>query len=572
MYRYHFHHHPAPHFLLSAWLGCAIVIPATAAVPEVPKDERLDRTVTVDLMRVPLSDLCWVIERRTGVAHRTADAATGDLLADVVGTLTVAQLQQALADVLGVGWKQSGEGATAAYVAERLPAKLAEEARVQAETDRAFGDGLRRLLAAANLPEGAQEQLPRELQHPGFRQAVQLLGDLTPAEQAQVLAGGGVERAVGSLSPPGQARVKQIMEELQRGFNESADESLAEPEKPGAPKLRRQEHPLDPGDGEAWRIRIARPLQIGRGKAMYKVLMFSPKEPGFGLGVIVPTAPPERDDPAGYRLAGADASAKEPSSERPPPDHPQPEGSSWEEIGRDLTRSLGRPVVSDAYRPTEEVRRTIGPAATVDTLESYLDRACRLALNRRWGQAGPVLLFQRCDWATQRRGQIPESQAQRWKLHLIDTGRFSLDHLVEMASLTPYQLPNVGEMMGRQADRVMEHRELLLLWKALPEAKQRVLRSEGLVIRDLPLAVQPRARALVSAALGSSAPLLLANARLSAEQTEEAFIFSVTAPERPSVVRRVELTEPAWWVEVLRKDEQTRVAALRAGAGEPATE
>ena len=115
----------------------------------------------------------------------------------------------------------------------------------------------------------------------------------------------------------------------------------------------------------------------------------------------MPTAPPGPDDPARYRLAGAGAGAKEPSSELPLPDQSLPEGSSWEEIARDLARTLGRAVVSDAYRPTEDVLRSIGPASKEDSLESYLDRACRLALNRRWGRAGPVLLFQRCDWATQ---------------------------------------------------------------------------------------------------------------------------------------------------------------------------
>src|SRR5437867_4184622 len=101
-------HQPAP-LLVLAWVAVAVVWQGAAtAAPETPKteDPRLNQTVTLDLMRVPLSDLCGVMERRTGVAHRAADTATGDLLADVVGTLTVAQLQQALAGVLGVGWKR----------------------------------------------------------------------------------------------------------------------------------------------------------------------------------------------------------------------------------------------------------------------------------------------------------------------------------------------------------------------------------------------------------------------------------------------------------------------------------
>jgi hypothetical protein len=566
-------HSAVPVLLLWAWTAAAAVWQSAAtAAPEAPQaeDPRLHQSVTLDLMRVPLSDLCEVMERRSGVAHRAADAATGDLRANVVGTLTVAQFQQALAAVLGVGWKRQGDGEAAAYVAERSPAKRAEEAREQAETDRAFGEGLRRLLAAANLPDEAQEQLPRELKRnlvPGHRQAVQLLDDLTPAEKAQVLAGGGVERAVASLSPQGQARVKQILAALQR----SHEESLAEPERPGEPRLRRRERPWDLEDGEPWRIRIAPWTRQGARSAMYFVLLFSPKELGVGLGAGVPLASPDRQDPARYRLTVTGPSAKEPPSQPPLPEPFQLREQSWEEVARDLARTLGCPVVSDAYRPTEHVLHSIGPAVKEDSLESYLDRACRFALNRRWGRVGPVLLFQRCDWATQRRGQIPESQARRWKQHLIDTGRLSLDHLVVMATLTPYQLPNLGEMMGRQADRVMEHQELLLLWRVLPEAQRGALRGEGLVIRDLPLAVQPRARALVSGMLGSSAPLVLANAKLRVEQTQEAFTFSVLSPERPAVVRRVELTCPLWWREVLRNEEAARVAALRT-AGESVRE
>src|SRR5437763_1575021 len=129
-----------PVLLLFAWTT-AVGPNAASAAAEAPKaaDPRLNRSVTLDLMRVPLSDLCEVMTRRSGVAHRAADPATGDLRADVVGTLTVAQLQQALAAVLGVIWKRQGDGEAAAYVASRPPAMLAEAAREQAEADHAYG-------------------------------------------------------------------------------------------------------------------------------------------------------------------------------------------------------------------------------------------------------------------------------------------------------------------------------------------------------------------------------------------------------------------------------------------------
>jgi hypothetical protein len=556
-------------FLL--WTWTAVVCQSAApAAPEPPKaeDPRLNQTLALDLVRVPLSDLCQVIERRSGVPHRAADAATGDLMAHVVGTLTVAQLQQALAAVLGVGWKQQGEGEAAAYVVERLPVKRMEEAREQAETDRALRESLRRLMTAAHQPEPQMlSRLQRLLAgQPGRREAFQVLGGLTPAEQAQVLAGGSVERTLASLTLEGQALVKKMVEELRRDSNRRADESLAEP---GAPRLRRQE-PLDLDNGAPWRIQIrptvGSPFPQG---ALFSVRVFCPGELGIGRGWGVPMELPGRENPAHYRLTIADPDAREGAPEPPLPDPFEPSGQTWEETARDIVRTLGRPVVSDAYRPAENMFSPVGPAVKEDSLESYLDRFCR-DKNRRWGRLGPVLLFQRCDWAILRRAQIPESQARRWKQPIINTGRISFDHLAEMTALTPYQLPNLGQVLVLRADLLAEHGELLRLWKALPEAQRAALRGEGRVIRDLPLAVQPRSRSLVSELLGSSAPLVLANARLRVEPAEEAFTLLVLSPERPAVVRRVELTCPTWFRDSLRKEEAARVAALRAAEAMPA--
>src|SRR5207244_753658 len=74
-------------FLLWGWIA-AVSPGAASAAGEDPRaaDSRLNQSVTLDLMHVPLSDLCAVMERRSGVPHRAVDQPTGDLLADVVGT------------------------------------------------------------------------------------------------------------------------------------------------------------------------------------------------------------------------------------------------------------------------------------------------------------------------------------------------------------------------------------------------------------------------------------------------------------------------------------------------------
>jgi hypothetical protein len=144
-----------------------------------------------------------------------------------------------------------------------------------------------------------------------------------------------------------------------------------------------------------------------------------------------------------------------------------------------------------------------------------------------------------------------------------------LEHLLEMASLTPYQFPNLAGVLGARADLVAEHREILLLWRDMRDAYRQRASASGAVIRDLPLGLQPRARLIVSTALGSSAPLVLANAKIKVEESEELFTFSVLSLERPTVVRRVELKCPPFWVEALRREAEAHAAALRAAADGP---
>jgi hypothetical protein len=550
-------------------------VPAVAG-PEPPThDARLNTTVSLELFRVPLSDLCWVMEKRSGIPHRTDDPATGDLLACVVGTLTVGQLQQSLADVLGIAWKRIGSGEESHYVAKRVPARAAEETHEQVEMERSFREGLRQLLAAASLRDEDFEKLPRSLRTqlgPGNREALQLLGALSPEEQSRILAGGGVIRAVASLPPAAQARVQAMLGSLRQRAMESINQ-VASGNGPGAAKVSLDARPLDLQNLAGWRVRIApEARQVVAGQVNYFVWVYSPEEPGngMGIGIGVNIGPPDRRDPSTYHLVSYGPAPQGPLSDAPLPDGFCPTGTRWEEVMRDLERALKRPIVSDAYFPVTFTEALAPPARREESLEAYLDRACRDAWNRRWGRVDPVLTFQRVDWALQRRAQIPESQARRWKQHILETGRLRVEDLQEMAFLTPYQLTNLGSIMGRQIDDlVTQYQELLLLWKAMPETHRRQARASGITIRDLPLALQPQARSLVSAALGSAAPLVLANATVRVEQSQEALMVSVLSPGQPAVARRLDLKCPSEWVQSLRKDEQARVAALEAAASSP---
>jgi hypothetical protein len=69
--------------------------------------------------------------------------------------------------------------------------------------------------------------------------------------------------------------------------------------------------------------------------------------------------------------------------------------------------------------------------------------------------------------------------------------------------------------------------------------------------------------------LGSSAPLVLANARLHVEQTPDAFTLTVASLERPTVTQRLDLKTVPWLQKYLKEAEKTRLGALEVGAGGP---
>jgi hypothetical protein len=140
---------------------------------------RLDTRFQLDLVRAPLTDLCWVMKKRSGVPHEVADAATGNLRASVVGKLSVAELQQALGDVLGVTWQRIETRGAMRFVAQRSPANTAEQRRAQQE-------------------------------------ALRTLGCLSPEAQSRLLTGLTVERTLATLPPRGQTAVRAMVQDSNR--------------------------------------------------------------------------------------------------------------------------------------------------------------------------------------------------------------------------------------------------------------------------------------------------------------------------------------------------------------------
>src|SRR5439155_9053485 len=122
-------------------------------------DSRLKREIRLDLAEVPLSDLCAVLQRRTGVVLRPADERTGNLPVSAIGSLTVEQVQKCTADVLGVAWKRVGTGEPAEYEVRLPKEQIAEEERQQAARERLVQEWFRGLLQIAQLPDDELDAL-----------------------------------------------------------------------------------------------------------------------------------------------------------------------------------------------------------------------------------------------------------------------------------------------------------------------------------------------------------------------------------------------------------------------------
>src|SRR5207247_1130948 len=99
------------------------------------------------------------------------------------------------------------------------------------------------------------------------------------------------------------------------------------------------------------------------------------------------------------------------------------------------------------------------------------------------------------------------------------------------------------------------NRDLLLFWKELPDTLRRRATQEHIFLQNLPVAAQPRARSLVTAMLGSAAPLVLSNARLHVDPSLDTFALTVTSLEGRTVVRRLELSVSPIWQARLKQRE-----------------
>lgn len=510
----------------------------------------------LDVVRLSVSEVCTLLSQRTGMSHRPKDAAAGDLQAYLSGEFTDEELKAGLAEALGLEWRQVTAGGSTQVVVERTPASLTAARKQQAEREQAFRDNLGALVRASRLSPEEIARIPdpslkAQASDPMARNAARVLGGLPPALTSRIVQGQSLSLPATGLSPEARNAAAAILgsrpPELQGGL----------------PDLR---------EGSGWTVSVRRrPGQSSADSVNLMVEFRTTPQQGFGVGINITTTPELPNDPAAYRLPSARAAGKEAHTER------AADGNSarlmdWEQQLRVLQPALQQPIVCDAYVPAAAPLRVRPPIIT--TVAELLDYVARVQQSR-WGTAGRVITFQRRDWAVRQLSQVSPGRVARWRKSIVDSGRLGWDDLAEMASLPPIQQANLSQSLGAASTRdtwleglLTEHGALLALWSRLPARTRQKAESAGLVVQDLPLALQPQLAELISLRLGTPPPALVYRTVVRLDRTAEAPAYSLTAPDREPLRLNVDVAVPPATVQHIKKELEEKQALLeRLGQG-----
>ena len=473
-----------------------------------------------------------MLEKRTGEEHRTADLATGDLLASVIGHFQPADLRTALGDVLGVEWRQS-EGVPG-YTAVRTGESRRVEAAVVSSRAQALRAGLRNLALAAALPLNEQHTLPRELARsldsPAKRAAAEVLLAISRADQEALLAGVPSVIPFTALSPAGREKAGAWLSVGLPGTEPPGDAldrtSLT---------IRSSELSGVPG------IELIELSAVQAGQTKLTSLISIPIETR-----VVETRLPRKGTPAGDgKMPGGFG----------------PVQTDWESILTHLSKVIGRPIVSDAFRFQKLFCAFSGTSVAGEPIEEFLSRACANGWHHRWGSVGSILTFQHEDWPVLRSRQIPEHLVERWRQHLIDQSRITLEDASLAATLRPAQTAILHRVLGSELSRSLTlHRSMLDLWNALDRRLRDKALAGGFLHRDLPLGSQHLARELLSSLNSNVGVRELANSRFGFRTTDDGLALLVKLPDQDAIRRDLPL---------IASPEQLRQQALKRALNGP---
>jgi hypothetical protein len=540
-------------FALTVGLTTAVPLSPVGAAPEAPAARSV---LKVDVARLSVAEICTLLTQRTGLTHRPKDAAAGDLLAYVAGELTDEELKAGLAEALGLEWKKVSTTGAAQVVVERSAASLTAARKQQTERELAFRDNLNALVRATRLSPEEIAKLPdpalkAQASDPVSRGAARVLGGLPPALTARLLQGTSFSLPAAGLSPEARNAAAEIL-------------STRPPERQGgAPDIR---------EGTGWTISVRRrPGQNSADAVNLFVEFRTTPQQGFGVSLNIATVPELTNDPASYRAGGARpvATAAETGREA---DAMAIRLGDWEQQLRALQPALQQPIISDAYVPNAGILR-VRPSS-ITTVAEVLDYVARVQQSR-WGAVGRVITFQRRDWAVRQLSQVSPSKVARWRQTIVESGRLAWDDLAEMAALPPVQQANLSQSVGAATTRdtwleglLSEHGALLALWGRLPARTRQKAEANGIVVQDLPLALQPLLAEFIGLRVGGLTPMQIYRTVLQVDRNPEGPSYTLAAPDREPLRLTPDTTVPPVTVQRIKKELEEKQQLLeRLGQG-----
>jgi len=527
--------------LLAVTLGTTVVFPFYS-VQSAPESQPGRGGLKLEVARLTVAEVCALLTQRTGISHRPKDTSAGDLQAYLAGDFTEEELKSGLTEVLGLEWRKLSTTSGAQVVAERSAVSLTAARKQQAEREQAFRNNLDALIRASRLSPEEISKLPdpalkAQASDPISRGAARVLGGLPPLWIGRLAQGVPISLPAANFSPEARNAAAEIL-------------SSRPPERQGgAPDIR---------EGNGWTILVRRrPGQSSADVVNLFVEFRTTPQQGFGVGLNVTTVPENPTDPATYRAASARPAAEAAHTDRPA-DGSAARLGDWELQLRTLQPVLQQPIVSDAYVPGAGPLRVRPPA--IATVADLLDYVARIQQSR-WGTAGRVITFQRRDWAVRQLSQVSPSRVERWRKSIVESGRLSWDDLAEMAALPPAQQANLSQSVGAATTRdtwleglLTEHGALLALWGRLPMRARQKAETQGIVVQDLPLALQPQLVELIRDRVGPITPALAYRTVLRVDRTPEAPAYTFTTPERDPLRLTLDTAVPPVTVQRIKKE------------------
>jgi hypothetical protein len=445
---------------------------------ETVRDVRLHKRMELRVRARPLSEVLGTISARTGVTMRAAKDVADLRVTIFVRDLTIRSLQESLAALLHLTWRQEGtsnENRSLTYVLYRSSRDREEEHLLASMQERAFRQAVDDSIRALSLsPEarrkliGDRYQLEATVNSRQGAPVVELLGGLPRSQRQEFLDGGSLKIKVSDL-PPSMHRPLETLAGS-KGFGER-----------GGPvehlELRRSE-----GDAQGFYLTLT-----GNGRRTRTRVELS-----SGMDT--------------YRRYYAGKQASKDGEAAPLVVRESLTASTFDALLEKFSEHLRINAMAEAYEPADTLLSPPIPAGET-TLKAVLDQA--ILGGQFWWSSGNVYLFQSKFWFLDRQAQVSENTVQWLKKkkqeygNLLVVNTLSLEDWKVLGRLHPKQwmtLENYG--LGPFTVSLPSRYPVLAFFGHLTDANCRALfSSEGLDSRSLPAEDRIRLARWVSGAV-----------------------------------------------------------------------